>query len=74
MINERAFQRRSPRGRPWPRGRPRGHNLKSLALASKPVSPQKCPVLSSKTALFFDLLKVGQGHDQFCFVLKNSES
>ena len=29
-------QRWSPRGRPWPRGRPRGHILKSLALASKP--------------------------------------
>ena len=26
------FQRWSPRGRPWPRGRPRGHILKSLAL------------------------------------------
>ena len=38
-------QRWSPQGRPWPRGRPRGHvcspwpwprSLKSLALASKP--------------------------------------
>ena len=29
-------QRWSPRGRPWPRERPRGHILKSLALASKP--------------------------------------
>ena len=28
-----SYQRRSPRGRPWPRGRPRGHVLKSLALA-----------------------------------------
>ena len=28
-------QRWSPRGRPWPRGRPRGHILKSLALVSK---------------------------------------
>ena len=28
-------QRWSPRRRPWPRGRPRGHILKSLALASK---------------------------------------
>ena len=27
------YQRWSPRGRPWPRGRPRGHILKSLALA-----------------------------------------
>ena len=30
------WQRWSPGGRPWPRGRPRGHILKSLALASKP--------------------------------------
>ena len=29
-------QRWSPRGRPWPRERPRGHIFKSLALASKP--------------------------------------
>ena len=28
------YQRWSPRGRSWPRGRPRGHILKSLALAS----------------------------------------
>ena len=27
------YQRWSPRGRPWPRERPRGHILKSLALA-----------------------------------------
>ena len=46
------YQRWSPRGRPWPRGRPRGHILKSLALASKPQvlglgleasSPRKLP-------------------------------
>ena len=45
-------QRWSPRGRPWPRGRPRGHILKSLALASKPqvlglgleaLGPRKLP-------------------------------
>ena len=51
-------QRWSPRGRPWLPG----HNLKSLAskvnfLASKPTSPRKCPVLGSRTALFFDRLK-----------------
>ena len=40
-----SYQRWSPRGRPWPRGRPRGHilnflalKLKSLALASNPRS------------------------------------
>ena len=34
-FTEYSQQRWSPRGRPWPRGRPRGHILKSLALASK---------------------------------------
>ena len=50
-------QRWSPRGRPWPRGRPRGHILKSLALASKvkslalASSPRKlaCPRLEDST-------------------------
>ena len=51
-------QRWSPRGRPWPRGRPRGHILKSLALASKSQvlgleasSPRKlaCPRLEDST-------------------------
>ena len=56
------YQRWSPRGRPWPRGRPRGHILKSLALASKPqvlglglgleaLGPRKlpCPRLEDST-------------------------
>ena len=38
-----------------PRGRPRGHILKSLA--SKPQVLKNCPVLSSRTALFFERLK-----------------
>ena len=57
-------QRWSPRGRPWPRG----HNLKSLALASKvkslalalasrPQVLENWPVLGSRTALFFGMLK-----------------
>ena len=50
-------QRWSPRGRPWPRGRPRGHILKSLALASRPQVLENWPVLGSKTAVFFELLK-----------------
>ena len=58
-----AEQRWSPRGRPWPRGRPRGHILKSLALASKPqvlglgleaLGPRNCSVLGSRTALFLN--------------------
>ena len=69
----RFHQRWSPRGRPWPRGRPRGHILKSLALASKvkslalasrPQVLENWPVLGSRTALFFELLK-------FCEALKN---
>ena len=59
-------QRWSPRGRPWPRGRPRGHILKflalaskvkSLALASRPQVLENWPVLGSRTALFFESLK-----------------
>ena len=81
VQNQSSSQRWSPRGRPCPPGRPRGHNLKSLTLAlkaksltmaSKPSSPRKYPVLGSRTTLFFDLLKMGQGHDQFCFVSKNA--
>ena len=63
-------QRWSPLGRPWPRGA----NLKSLSLkvkfsASNPTSPRKCPVLGSRIALFFDLLKMGQGHAQCYSIL-----
>ena len=38
LIKRVSYQRWSPRGRPWPRGRPQGHIFKSLALAlaSKP--------------------------------------
>ena len=45
-----AYQRWSPRGRPWPRG----HILKSLALASKPQVLENCPVLGWRTALFLN--------------------
>ena len=60
------YHRWSPRGRPWPRGRPRGHILKSLALASKvkslalalrPQVLENWPVLGPRTALFFGMLK-----------------
>ena len=63
---EPNIQRWSPRGRPWPRGRPRGQILKSLALASKvkslalasrPQVLENWPVLGSRTAVFFELLK-----------------
>ena len=36
---------------------PQEHILKSLALASKPQVPKNCPVLGSRTALFFEGLK-----------------
>ena len=57
-----CLQRWSPRRRPSPRGRPRGHILKSLAskvksLALKPQVLENCPVLGSRTALFFEQLK-----------------
>ena len=41
----------------------RGHNLMFYVLASKPASPPKCPVFGSRTALFFDLVKICQGHE-----------
>ena len=65
-----AEQRWSPQGRPWPRGRTRGQILKSLTLASKvkslasrPQVLENWPVLRSRTAVFFELLK-------FCGALK----
>ena len=36
---------------------PRGHILKSLALASRPQVLENWPVLGSRTAVFFELLK-----------------
>ena len=42
---------------------PRGHNLMFYVLAWKPASPRKCPIFGSRTALFFDLLKICQGHE-----------
>ena len=58
-------QRWSRRGRPWPRGRPRGHILKSLALASRPQVLENWPVLGSRTALLFELFKFCEAHEKF---------
>ena len=44
-----------PRGRPWPRVRPQGHILKSLA--SKPQVLENCLVVGLRTAVFFEWLK-----------------
>ena len=41
-----GFQKWSPRGRPWPRGRPRGHILKSLASSPRKLA---CPRLEDST-------------------------
>ena len=61
-------QRWSPRGRPWPRGQ----ILKSLALASKvkslasrPQVLENWPVLGSRTAVFFELLKFCEALEKF---------
>ena len=68
------LQRWSPRGRPWSRGRPRGHILKSLALASKvkslalasrPQVLENWPVLGSRTARFFVMLKLCGALEKF---------
>ena len=58
-------QRWSPRERPWPRGCPRGHILKSLALASRPQVLENWPVLGSRTALFFGMLKFSGALEKF---------
>ena len=55
------YRRWSPQGRPWPRG----HILKSLTLASKPQVLKNCPVLGSRTTLFFQLLKVCEAPEKF---------
>ena len=56
------YQRWSPRGRPWPRG----HILKSLALASKPqvlglgleaLGPRKLPCPRLEDSTIFEPLK-----------------
>ena len=49
-----------------------GLKVKSLALASKPASSGKCPVLDLRTVLFFDLLKMGQGSEQSWFAMKQA--
>ena len=58
-TNSSTEQRWSPRGRPWPRG----HILKSLA--SRPQVLENWPVLGSRTALFFELLKFCEALEKF---------
>ena len=58
----RFEQRWSPRGRPWPRGHilkslALASKVKSLALASRPQVLENWPVLGSRTTIFFELLK-----------------
>ena len=51
-----AYQRWSPPGRPWPRGRPRGHILKSLALASKVKSLASRPQVLENWPVLLSIL------------------
>ena len=44
---------------------PRGHILKFLALASKPQVLKNWPALGSRTALFFELLKLSGAPEKF---------
>ena len=58
-----TYQRWSPRGRPWPRGHiskslALSSKVKSLVLASRPQVVENWPVLGSRTAVFFELLKI----------------
>ena len=62
LINCYSYQRWSPRGRPWPQGHilkflALASKVKSLALASRPQVLENWPVLGSRTAVFFELLK-----------------
>ena len=62
LLCTTIIARWSPHERPWPREHilkslTLASKLKSLALASKATSPQKFPVLRSRTALFYDWLK-----------------
>ena len=59
-IYDTFEQRWSPRGRPWPRGqilKSLASKVKSLALDSRPPVLENWPVLGSRTAVFFELLK-----------------
>ena len=74
-------QRWSPRGRPWPRGHilkslalALASKVKSLALASRPQVLENWPVLGSRTARFFGMLKFCGALEKFFgkrFFLKN---
>ena len=54
------------RWNPRERRLPRGYIFKSLALASKPQVLENCPVLGSRTALFFEWLKFCRSAEK-CF-------
>ena len=57
------LQRWSPRGRPWPRGRPRGQILKSLALALASKVKSLALALASRPQVLenFEVLGLGLG-------------
>ena len=67
LLGNIIDQRWSPRGRPWPRGRPRGHIFKSLAskpqvlgLGIEASGPRKLPCSRLEDSTIFEPLK-------FCF-------
>ena len=72
-------QRWNPRERPWPRGhilKSLASKVKSLAFAPKPQVLENWPVLGSRTALFFELLKFCGAPESFCeylFFLRSPE-
>ena len=49
----------------YQRWSPRGQILKSLALASRPQVLENWPVLGSRTAVFFELLKFCEALEKF---------
>ena len=64
------YQRWSPQGRRWPRGQilkslALASKVKSLALASRPQVLENWPVLGSRTALLFELLKFCGAFEKF---------
>ena len=65
-----SYQKWSTRGRPWPRGQilkslALASKVKTLALASRPQVLENWPVLGSRTALFFELLKFCGAPEKF---------
>ena len=61
-LTDHHYQRWSPRGRPWPRGRPRGHILKSLAQVLFFFFGEHLRFVSLDLFFFFFFLGLGLEH------------